>query len=156
MLEQRDEWTRKKQGLTSGATPKHVQSNSPHSQSQRSESEKEPDSDTEPQSTSTKDELTANRDLNILKGRSRFDFEVFARRWRHVVGRPPEGTKTNRNFYDEVCEEYGQESVLARIQPWADDQAEFFVKSKVGAWKFLSDGVHHYDEQSKRDDYPRL
>jgi hypothetical protein len=102
--------------------------------------------------------VTANHDVHTLKGKPEFDFEVFVSLWRDLVGRPPERTKTNHELYHEACLGYGEESVLARVELWADDQDEAFVRSKAGAWKFLKDGVHDYDEErkTKRNPYPRI
>jgi hypothetical protein len=154
MREYVDEWTRKKRPSGSGATPEQIRSKSPQSQ----KSESKPETDSESQSQSAKADVTANRDVNTLKVKPEFDFEVFALRWRDVVDRPPERTKTNQELYHEACREYGEEAVLARVELWADDQDEGFVRSKVGAWKFLKDGVHDYDEEEKpkRNPFPRL
>jgi hypothetical protein len=97
-------------------------------------------------------------DRGESEGGEKFDFKVLGKKWRHLAGRGPEATKTNRKNYSAACEQYGEVKVLAWAELWVKEQEPAFLKSSIAAWKFLKESVHEMagaDALGPRPERPR-
>jgi hypothetical protein len=73
----------------------------------------------------------------------------FAQKWRSLGGGTAQATNMNKKLYTDVCEKYGEERVLTFLERWVEDQDDGFMRKKIAAWKFLSEGVHDVAEASE-------
>jgi hypothetical protein len=74
------------------------------------------------------------------------DFRLFRKKWKHIIGKAAQATTTNRKLFAADCQQYGQDVVLRRIDPWSEEQDEEFLKGPIAAWKYLKEGVHDVNE----------
>jgi|ERR1700683_440222 len=80
------------------------------------------------------------------EGETEFDFRLFRKKWKHIIGKAAQATTTNRKLYSADCRQYGQDVVLKRIESWSEEQDEDFLNGPIAPWKFLKEGVHDVNE----------
>jgi hypothetical protein len=81
------------------------------------------------------------------EGKTKGQWSAFAKKYKHLIGKKAQGTKTNQELYAAVCLKYGEAAVLKTLEQCLPEQSEDFVKRPVFAWKFLKDIVHDSMEE---------
>jgi hypothetical protein len=81
---------------------------------------------------------------------TRGQWSMFSKKYKHLIGKKPQSTKTNQELYGVACLKYGEVKVLAALERCIPDQSQDFMTKPVFAWKFLKDIVEDFIEEPQR------